>query len=257
MLDSARFCGELLLAKGCKEMCDSVISSVTDDAPRWSMRETFAHIYESRMLALGDSGTVGAEIDSRSGTGSNLTQTAALRAELPALVADLEVRSFLDVPCGDLFWMSRVDLGIDTYIGADIVPAVIDRNRERFARSNREFQGIDLTRDRLPQVDLVFSRDCLVHFGDEDVRRALANIKGSGSTYLAMTTFPDHPENGADIETGAWRPLNFELAPFLLPKPFRLINEQCTEVDVITENGAEVEHRYSDKSIGVWRIAEL
>jgi hypothetical protein len=215
-----------------------------------SMREIFAKIYESRIPTLVDS-------ESCSGPGSNLVQTAALRAELPALVADLGVNSFLDVPCGDLFWISKIDLRVDTYIGADIVPGLIDQNRERFERSNREFRLIDLTQDQLPQVDLIFCRDCLVHLRDEDIHRALTNIKRSGSAYLAMTTFTGRARNAGEIETGGWRPLNFQLEPFCLPEPFRLVNEQCTEVDVTTENGVEVEHRYADKSIGVWRIAEL
>ncbi|AHH97440.1 class I SAM-dependent methyltransferase [Kutzneria viridogrisea] len=241
----------------CDEIPDSTIVPVAAGAPRRSMRETFTRIYESRVPAPVDNGTTGNDTESCSGTGSNLAQTAAVRTELPALVADLGVSSFLDVPCGDLFWISTIELGVDAYLGADIVPGLIERNRDRFAHSNREFRVIDLTRDQLPRVDLIFCRDCLVHLHDEDVHRALANIKRSGSTFLAMTTFTERTENADVIETGAWRPLNFQLAPFRLPEPFRLINERCTEVDVTTENGVRVEHRYADKSIGVWRIAEI
>jgi hypothetical protein len=216
------------------------------------MRDTFARIYQSRARELGE-----ASAESRSGTGSNLAQTAALRAALPALVAELGIRSFLDVPCGDFFWMAEVDLGVETYLGGDIVPALIDRNRARFARPGREFRTLDLTRDRLPAADLVFSRDCLVHLRDEDIRRALAAIKESGSTYLAMTTFPDHDHNAAEIEIGAWRPLNFRLAPFLLPPPLRLIDERCTEVETAADGAVPAGDSYADKSVGLWRVADL
>jgi SAM-dependent methyltransferase len=204
----------------------------TDDR----MRDTFARIY--------DSGEWGVE-ESRSGFGSNLVQTEVVRAELPRLVAELGVRSFLDVPCGDWFWMSHVDLGVDSYVGADVVPWVVDRNRERFGRPGREFRVLDLLRDPLPRADLVFCRDCLVHFSDADVRRALDNVRASGATWLVTTTFPEW-ENW-EIDTGGWRPINLGRAPFTLPPPVELVNEHCTEYYP----------QFTDKSLGVWRVADL
>ncbi|MFJ6199254.1 class I SAM-dependent methyltransferase [Micromonospora sp. NPDC092111] len=226
--------------------------------PGHALQSTFAQIYSSGAWTLIEEGMAGDDAESRSGLGSNLVQTATLRAELPALIAELGVSSILDVPCGDFFWMSRVDhLGAETYIGADIVPWLIERNRERYGRAGRDFRVIDLTRDPLPKVDLIFSRDCLVHLGDDDVQRALENIRRSGATFLATTTFTDRAENSDDIEAGGWRPLNLQRAPFALPEPFRLINERCTEVHRYEEDGVQIELRFPDKSIGVWRIADL
>jgi hypothetical protein len=217
-----------------------------------SLEEVFAQIYASGVWTVVEENS-----ESRSGPGSNLAQTTALRAELPLLLAELEVTSILDAPCGDFFWMSKADLGVDTYIGADILPSVVEHNRQRFARSDREFRVLDLTTDRLPRVDLVFSRDCLVHLSDDDIHRALKNIRGSGITYLATTTFTNRPENPADIVAGGWRPLNLQRPPFSLPEPYRLINERCTEVCFTLQDGVNVEHRFTDKSIAVWRIADL
>ncbi|MBW4718625.1 class I SAM-dependent methyltransferase [Saccharothrix obliqua] len=226
-----------------------------DPAADGSSRELFSRMYETAAWTMGDKAGLGVTT-SRSGFGSDLVQTEALRAELPRLVADLGVRSFLDAPCGDFFWMSRVDLGVDTYIGADIVPELVERNREAFAGPGREFRVLDLVADPLPEVDLVFSRDCFVHLSFADIRGALDNIKRSGSTYLAMTTFPGRDGN-VDIATGSWRTLDFGLPPFDLPEPVRLINERCSEVYVVEEDGEQVELSFTDKSIGVWRVADL
>lgn len=230
------------------------MSDETTDLP---LGEVFAQIYTSGGWTLIDEDAAGEDAESRSGLGSNLTQTAALRAELPALLADLGVRSVLDVPCGDFFWMSKIDLGPVRYIGADIVASVVERNRDRYRRPDREFLVNDLTRDALPSADLIFSRDCLVHLSDDDIFRALENIRRSGATYLATTTFTDRTDNPADIPSGGWRPLNLRQPPFHLPEPFRLINERCTEVYLTDQDGVQVEHRFADKSIGVWRIADL
>lgn len=221
------------------------------------MQDIFGDLYRSDAWKLYPGGDGTKENLSRSGSGSNLVQTAALRHELPHLISQLGIRSLLDIPCGDFSWMSQLDLGVDSYLGADVVPEVIDRNQRTFALPNRDFCVLDITRSHLPQVDLVFSRDCLVHFSDEDVRAALENVKRSRSTYLATTTFTGRTHNDPDIETGGWRPLNLCRTPFSLPTPLHVINEHCTEVAVSGSGGAEVEHRFTDKSIGVWRISDL
>ncbi|MEV0277394.1 class I SAM-dependent methyltransferase [Streptomyces sp. NPDC050610] len=242
------------------------------------MEDVFTELYDSDTWNLfpgGESGAAGEDGDgnegrtarrggdgdaSRSGNGSNLTQTATLRSELPELIARLGVRTLLDIPCGDFYWMSRLDLGIDSYIGADLVPEVVERNKRDFARPGREFRVLDITRSPLPRVGMIFSRDCLVHFSDAAVRKALENVKRSGSTYFAATTFTGRTDNAADIETGGWRSLNLCRAPFSLPAPSHLINENCSEVYVAQEgggSGVHVQHDFADKSIGVWRVADL
>jgi glycosyltransferase involved in cell wall biosynthesis len=184
--------------------------------------------------------------DSQSGYGSDLTQTAAVREALPGLLAALGVRRVLDIPCGDLFWISRCSLDLDEYIGADIVPDLVDEVRRRYGSAQRQFRCLDLTSDSLPQADLVLCRDALVHLSFADIAKAIANLKASGSTYLLTTTFTGR-ESNIDIPTGHWRPLNLERPPFSFPPPMRLIDERCTE------------HfgKFADKSLGLWRLAEL
>src|SRR5258705_1028102 len=77
--------------------------------------------------------------ESISGEGSTLERTAAIRAELPGLLARHGVRSMLDAPCGDFFWMKELALDVDSYIGADIVPELIARNIECHSSPQRRF----------------------------------------------------------------------------------------------------------------------
>jgi SAM-dependent methyltransferase len=187
--------------------------------------------------------------ESVSGEGSNLERTAAVRAELPALLARHGVRSILDAPCGDFFWMKEVALDVDSYIGADIVPELIARNIELHASRQRRFVVCDLVEEPLPRADLVFCRDCLVHLSYAETRRAIDNFRRSGATWLVTTTFPDRRDNH-DIKTGDWRPINLERAPYGFPAAVELINERCDEVD-------EVLGAFPDKSLGLWRLADL
>jgi hypothetical protein len=200
-------------------------------------REKFTEVYQKNAWK----GT-----ESVSGTGSDLAQTARLREILPALVKELGAKSIVDAPCGDLHWMKDVDwegMGV-SYTGVDIVTELVAGLRGKFP--TRRFECVDLVTDILPRAEVVFCRDCLVHLPLDVVRGVLRNVAKSGATWLVTTTFPVSGVN-SEVRWSGWRPLNLQAAPFSLPKPFKLINEGCTE-----DGG-----KYADKSLGVWRVSEL
>jgi len=163
------------------------------------------------------------------------------------LLKALGARSLLDLPCGDFGWLNTVPLDLD-YIGGDIVPAIVDANAARYVTpgSRRRFLTLDLTSDPLPRADVVLCRDCLVHLSFAHIGEAFANLRRSGSTWLLTTSFLEHEVN-TDIESGDWRMLNLEHAPFNLPAPEHVLVEGCLESD-----GA-----YADKALGLWKISDL
>lgn len=175
---------------------------------------------------------------------------AALQVELPGLLRRFGIRRLLDIPCGDFNWMKEVELELEWYIGADLVEELIGQNAARFSGSAggsvRRFVRLDLTRDPLPEADLVLCRDCLVHFSSADIARAIGNLRRSGSRYLLATTFTGRRPH-RDIVTGDWRPLNFERPPFRFPAPIATLDEKCQ-----AEGG-----RYADKRLALWRVQDL
>jgi Methyltransferase domain len=185
--------------------------------------------------------------ESASGLGSELDATAVLRAEWPGLLTRLGIASLLDAPCGDAGWINSTGLAVRT-IGVDIVPALIERLRARAAAGEigGDYRLADITRDSLPRCDAILCRDCLVHLSFANIERAVANFARSGATWLIATTFPEWQTN-QDCEDGDWRALNFERAPLDWGAPVELLNENCTEA-----GGG-----WRDKSLGVWRIAEI
>lgn len=186
------------------------------------------------------------DADSRSGRGSNLEQTRIIRQKLPKLFQEREISTILDIPSGDFYWMRDVDLGDIRYIGGDIVNEIIEKNKAQYENERRHFQVLNLIKDKLPRVDLVLCRDCLVHFSFRDTFLALENICHSWSTYL-LTTFYSHQQNNKDISIGEWQPLNLTKFPFNLPQPLEVINEGCTE-----GHG-----RYTDKTLALWKIDSI
>ena len=188
--------------------------------------------------------------ESVSGEGSNLTRTAVVRAALPGLLARHGVRSLLDAPCGDFYWMKEVELGEIDYIGVDIVPEIIARDVELYAGPRRRFLLGDLVDGLLPKADLILCRDCLVHLPYHETWKAIENMRRSGATWLLTTTFTGPTRENRDIAIGDWRAINLERPPYNFPRPVDVINEQSDEVD--EELGA-----FPDKSLGLWRLADV
>jgi hypothetical protein len=149
----------------------------------------------------------------------------------------------LDIPCGDFFWMKEVKLELQ-YIGGDIVPDLAETNQRLYGDKRHSFAPMDLIGGHLPRVDLIFCRDCLVHFSFHAIFTALDNMRSTGSTYLLTTTYTDKDHN-VDIATGDWRAINLQLPPFNFPPPILLINEQCPAPG------------YGDKNAGLWKLCDI
>lgn len=199
-----------------------------------TMRDIFSSHYQTNFWRSNES---------VSGQGSTMAETEHLRDVLPVLFAQLGVASVLDIPCGDFHWFKEVWPTIATsisYIGADVVPELIEENQLLYP--NVRFEVMDVTLTDLPKVDLVMCRDLFGHLNNFSVQLALRNLKRSGSKYLLATTFPQHETNG-DIQTGQWRPINLS-SMFGLPAPILLINEGCRS------GGGQ----FADKSLGLWEL---
>lgn len=189
------------------------ITQILNGMDTINVEERFTQIYQHNLWQ---------SEESISGMGSELQHSVEIRKELPTLLRKYDVRSMLDIPCGDYNWMKHVDLGMIQYIGADIVKPLIESNRQKYPHI--DWRALDIINDDLPKVDLVFVRDCLGHLCNDNVHKALENLKRSGSKYLLATSFARYTTN-TDVEDGGWKPINLMCEPFLL-KPIYLINEE-------------------------------
>lgn len=171
---------------------------------------------------------------SKSGPGSDLQETVSIRKSLPLLINKLGVRSILDIPCGDFNWFSETNWGdLQEYHGCDIVDKIIEDNRKKFPKVN--FSVKDITKDDLPYADMILTRECLGHLSDQDVKKAILNIKRAKPLFFVATHFPNYKKK--DIKNGAWRAINME---YYLTKDFELL-------ELLKEDK-------KDKYLGVWKL---
>ena len=175
-----------------------------------SAAEKFRLIYEKNLWR---------NAESVSGSGSTLKFTKNIREALPGVIAQYDIHSMFDAPCGDFNWMKHVLKTVDIrYIGGDIVEDLIARNNKIFATENVEFVSIDLIREHFPAVDMMLCRDCLFHMSYENTLEILNNFIDSNIEYFFTTTYkkPADFVNG-DIVTGSFRAIDLTKAPYHFP----------------------------------------
>lgn len=153
-----------------------------------------------------------------SGAGSTLEYTEPLRPALSKLVADLGVKRFLDAPCGDFNWMQHVDLAGAEYIGLDIVEEVIETNKRLHAAPGRSFSIADVTRNPLPDADLLLCRDLLLHLHYESIADLFENIIESNIRHVLITSYVNDA-NAELHKPGKARPVNLTREPFGFREP--------------------------------------
>jgi hypothetical protein len=158
------------------------------------------------------------------GSGSSIENTQLLRDALPEFLNKHHIRSMFDAPCGDHSWMSLVEFPENvSYIGGDIVDFLIEQNQTTWL--NKEFRVFDITTDPLPDVDLLFCRDCLIHLSDDDLAKVFDNIVSSNVKYVMTTSYYESDSDNQNIKTGHFRQLNLEQAPFELPPPVDFLDD--------------------------------
>lgn len=185
--------------------------SLTGDA-----KTIFLHHYETN--EWGDA-------ESRSGPGSTLRYTENIRRLIPQLVSEYGIRTILDAPCGDYNWFRMIEwISSVSYMGGDIVPDLIERNRTLYGDNNTTFMNLDIVNDPLPKADMWLCRDCLLHLSERDIFLAFDNFIKSDIPYILTSTHPECDVN-SDIPTGWCRQLNLQLPPFTLGTPIRVMGD--------------------------------
>ena len=177
----------------------------------------------------------GGKSSSKSGYGSEIENTKKIIQSLSYFIKNYNIKTVLDIPCGDFNWFKKMNFTELKYTGADIVKEMIDINNKKYSQDNIKFKVMDLLNDDLGDYDLIFNRDCLIHFDDKEIFKVLRNVSKTKSKYFATTSYLNSSKNIESKLTDNWRPLNLTIYPFMLNKPFKILDDQSNE-NTITES---------------------
>lgn len=145
----------------------------------------FSEVYASK--AWGDDGS-----DFFSGPGTVEAAVTGpyldfLRAEFAALPHPPHV---LDLGCGDFKICSQLLPAVGSFTGVDVVPALIERNNRLYGSDKVRFLCADISRDPLPQADVVLVREVMQHMSNEQIGRLLKRLADYPLAYVTNVEPP-------------------------------------------------------------------
>lgn len=127
-----------------------------------SLREAFRRVYATNAWGSG------------SGSAGHVEEGAAYVAAVRQFVAQRGVKRVVDAGCGDFFIGSQIAPYVDEYIGLDIVPEIVERNRTLYP--GVRFECVDLSKDDLPEGDLCLVKQVFQHLSNAEIARCLRNL---------------------------------------------------------------------------------
>jgi SAM-dependent methyltransferase len=157
-------------------------------APRATSRaELFGRIYRHNHWG-------GRDGEFFSGLGSHTPEAiepyvAGVRGMLARMSAPPVV---VDIGCGDGVAASRLADLARSYVACDVVPALIEHDRRRFARENLAFMVLDAVVDALPAGDVVILKQVLQHLCNDDIA-AIVRKLARYPTWIVCEHVPSGP----------------------------------------------------------------
>ncbi|WP_282051348.1 class I SAM-dependent methyltransferase [Maribacter aquivivus] len=209
----------------------------------WPTKDAMQQVYEKNLWGSSAS-------DFYSGDGSHRSEIVAPYVE--ALVKFLNAFespvSVCDLGCGDFNVGKELVSYAKNYIAVDIVPELIERNKQEFKLADLEFQCLDIAVDELPIANCAIVRQVLQHISNDEIKRVVAKL--ADYDYVIVT---EHVPEGdfvpnIDIISGQGTRLKKQSGINLLLPPFNFkVLEESVLLSVIDKNGLIVTTLYRCK----------
>ncbi|MEO8559917.1 MAG: class I SAM-dependent methyltransferase [Rhodospirillales bacterium] len=165
-------------------------------------RGIFARIYRDNLWDYG------------SGPGSSEEYTRAYRAMLEQFLRANDIRSAIDIGCGDWQFSQLVDWHGARYTGYDVVPSVIEADRQKFAQTDVSFELMPNDYRDLAAADLALCKDVLQHLSLAHAEELLSILQQRARYVLITNCVLPEERLNLEIDDGDWRPLDIARDPF-------------------------------------------
>jgi len=152
---------------------------------------------------------------SRSGGGSLPKNLRSYIKILNDFIIRKDIKSILDLGCGDFYYFKTIDLSNIEYTGIDIVPDLIKANNNTYGKVNVNFIHGDVANSEYPKADLVICKHVMQHLPNSEVHKIIEKISKYKYCILLNETSYRLKAN-RDIIPGKTRPINLRLSPFNL-----------------------------------------
>lgn len=184
-------------------------------------------------------------LDTVCGWGSSEQHTRLIRKRFVEILNIYQVESLNDAGCGDLAWMSMIDLkGVD-YVGYDVHERA---NWAELRQRGYRLDVLDITSNDLRPADMLICRDVFIHLPNDMILPSLERLRRSAALLLT-TSYTSDPSLGEGEFSNFKRmnepsihhqKLDLTLPPFSLGQPLVRIPENSP-----------------NKYLGLWNMTHL
>lgn len=159
-----------------------------------------------------------------SGSGSLVENASLYMKFLEDFVKANEIKTIVDVGCGDWSFSRYINWNSARYLGVDVVKSVIERNQSAFTSPTVTFVQADTLNTPLPAADLLICKDVLQHLNNEDVKVFLGQLSHFKHCLITNDVDPQTFSSlNQDITRGDYRNLDLTKPPFNL-KGVKILN---------------------------------
>lgn len=152
-----------------------------------------------------------------SGPGSIRQLNTPFLSYLANFLSENDVKSLVDVGCGDFQLFEGFSFGPAAYLGLDVTRSVIARNKRAFEDSQIKFAAMPSDVSDLPAADLYIVKDVLIHLDNETSVKLINAVLQKGKAAIFVDNYSaDAKSYNRDIVVGEFRPVDVSLAPFNL-----------------------------------------
>lgn len=150
-----------------------------------------------------------------SGGGATLETAGEYIVFLSRFIKKNNIKSIVDIGCGDWRVMRNVDLSEAYYLGFDVVRSVIEKNIQAFSSSKVNFMFGDCLEIDLPKADLLVCKDVFIHFPNQSIFSLIAQFHKYKHVLITNCVDPDtFTASNQDCAMGSWRRVDISAPPF-------------------------------------------
>lgn len=147
--------------------------------------------------------------------GSTMPNTVKYREFLQTFMKNHNIRSVVDVGCGDWEFSQHVDWNGIQYIGYDVVKSIVDADTEHFGTDSIKFIHSDGIATDLPEADLLVCKDVLQHLTNEQICQFIKQFPKFSYCLITNDVDPSTLTSvNSDTPIGGYRSVDLSQPPF-------------------------------------------
>lgn len=199
----------------------------------WPTKAAMAQVYEMNLWG-------GESNEFYSGDGSHLPELVEPYVEVVKsfLNSFEQLLTICDLGCGDFNIGKQLVQYSDKYIAVDIVPELIERNKELFEVDHLEFRCLNIATDDLPEADCVILRQVLQHLSNAEVKSVVQKLHDYKYVILTEHIPEGDFDPNTDIISGQGTRLKKKSGLDILAPPFNfMVKERKLLFSVVLDDG--------------------